>query len=161
MDAAERDEFERNQSTAACCGRDPELKLSREGKEIRLRIWMMEILNNMQGVCEMLDGQILNGENNQDYSYALQAQIEKVRNNSLLPSSQVIEGMNETDQSFFKFALQKSEQHKDYFSELPVSPKRFDQLTEMAAQSINEQKSLEETEQFPFDQYLANYMKLA
>ena len=105
-----------------------------------------------------LDGQDLNGKN-QEYSNALQAQIDKVKDASLLPSTQVIEGMNETGQDFFKFALKKSEQHKDYFSGLPVPEKGFDQLAEMAEQSINEQRSLEETEQLPFDQYLARYLE--
>jgi len=113
----------------------------------------------MHGVCAILDKQG-SGDGDKKYSDALQAQIEKVRDNSLLPSSQVIEGMNGTDQSFFNFAMTKSEQHKDYFSNLPVPEKRFDQLTEMAVQSINEQRSLEEADQLPFDQYLANYLNL-
>ncbi len=163
MDAEERNEFERNQSTAACCGRNPDLTLLREGKEVLMTDWVTKILDNMHGVCAMLDKQNLDGQDlngkNQKYSNALQAQIDKVKDASLLPSTQVIEGMNETDQSFFKFALKKSEQHKDYFSGLSVPRKRFDQLDEMAIQSINEQRSLEETEQLPFDQYLENYLK--
>ena len=127
MDAEERHEFERNQSKAACAGRNPDLKLNRNGKEVLLIDWVTEILDNIQCVCEMLDGQNFNGENGSDYSNALQAQIEKVRDNSLLPSAQVIEGMNETDQSFFKFALKKSEKHKDYFSDLAVPENRFRQ----------------------------------
>ncbi len=154
MDIEERNEFERNQSMAACCGRNPDLKLSRDGEEAMLTDWVKEILDNMHGVCEILDGQ-----NNKDYTDALQVQIEKVKDCSLLPSAQVTDGINQTEQSFFKFALTKSEQHKDYFSGMSVPAIRFNQLDELAIQSINEQHSLEEDDQIPFDRYLENYLK--
>lgn len=153
MGAAEREEFEKNQSIAACCGRNADLKLSRDGKEVLIHNWVEEILNNMHDVCAMLDG-----DTGQDYTLALQAQLEKVRDNDLLPSTQVIAGMNGSDKSFFEFAMSKSNEHKEYFSKLTEPKSRFEQLSEMAKQSINEQRSLESVKQIPFDQYLADYL---
>lgn len=155
MDSAEREEFEQNQSMAACCGRNADLKLSRNGKEVLLRDWVEEVLDNMHEVCSMLDG-----ETGHDYTSALQAQLAKVKDNDLLPSTQVIAGMNESGKSFFDFAMRKSNEHKNYFAELAVPKSRFEQLSEMAEQSINEQLSLEAVEQLPFDQYLANYLQM-
>ncbi|MFK8069096.1 MAG: glutamate--cysteine ligase [Gammaproteobacteria bacterium] len=155
MDSDERHEFERNQSTAACTGRNPDLTLSRDGKSVLLTDWVTEILDNMHGVCETLD----EGSETKNYSDALQAQIKKVSDNDLLPSARVIAEMHENDQSFFDFAMKKSEQHRDYFFNLSVDQKQFSQMEEMAEQSHNEQQAIEATEQLPFEQFLENYFK--
>ncbi len=155
MDDQERHEFERNQSTAACSGRNPDLILSRDGKPILLTDWITEILDNMHGVCEMLDAD----PETKNYSEALQAQIKKVSNNDLLPSARVIAEMHENNQSFFDFAMKKSEQHRDYFFNLTVDDKQFGQMEEMVELSLNEQHALEAMDQLPFDQFLENYFK--
>ncbi len=155
MEANEREEFERNQSITACSGRNAELKLSRDGENVLLHDWVKEILNNMHDVCAMLDGEV-----GHDYTSALQAQLAKVSNNDLLPSAQVSTDMDTSGKSFFDFAMEKSREHKQYFSDLAAPQIRFEQLDEMAKQSINEQHSLEAIEQLPFDQYLTDYLKL-
>ena len=155
MDTEEREEFERNQSQVACCGRNPDKIIRRSGREISVHDWALEILENMQGICDLLDA----GNEKADYTSALQAQIKKVRDNSLLPSSEIIEEMRTAKTPFFRFALHKSAQHKAHFSEMPTPQLRFRQLEDLAKQSINEQRALEEAEQPAFDQFLTDYFQ--
>jgi len=154
MDKAERDEFERNQSLTACRGRDPELKLTKADREIPIKDWVMEILERMKPVCALLEEQ-----GDRRYTEAVEAQMDKVRDSSLLPASQVIAGMEKADQSFFRFALERSEEHKEFFLQRPVPEKRFTWFRELAEQSLNEQQALEAVEQPPFDQFLQKILQ--
>src|ERR1700759_4386398 len=55
-------------------GREPNLKLSREGRSIAMSEWARELLDSMQGLCEMLD----HGEAARPYSSALEQQRAKI-----------------------------------------------------------------------------------
>lgn len=154
MDAVEREIFVRNQSSVACGGRDPEFKILRDGEKVSVKQWALEILENMKGVTALLDT-----KRGPDYSAALEAQIEKVNDYALLPSSRVMQAMEKYDGSFFKFAMAQSEKHKRYFSNCFIPETHFQQLEEMAAQSLNEQEAIEKADSISFDQYLANYFR--
>ena len=138
----------------ACGGRDPKFKISHDGETVSVQDWALEILENMQGVTELLDT-----KHGPDYSVALQAQIEKVRDCALLPSSRVMQVMEKYDGSFFGFALASSRKHKKYFSRRSLPEQRFQRFEEMAIQSINEQEAIESTDTLSLGQYLANYFR--
>src|SRR5271169_3449077 len=55
-------------------GREPGLKLNREGRDVPMKEWAGELLESMQGLCEMLD----HGEAAGPYSSALEQQCAKI-----------------------------------------------------------------------------------
>lgn len=157
MQQEERHEFMRNQSKAACCGLTPGLKLQRFGEDVSIKAWASEILENMQGICALLDKDT--GETY--YTDALLQQQRKLDDPDQLPSAQIMHEMRTTKTPFFKFALEQSVRHKAYFSTRKIPTARFQQLEELAAQSLNEQKVLEDMPQQPFDEFLRDYFEKA
>lgn len=155
MNSEERAEFMRNQSKAACCGLTPGLQLQRLGKPIAIDDWATEILNNMQGVCALLDKET----GQRFYTEALELQQEKIADTSHLPSAMIMQQMRTDKTPFFKFALQQSVNHKGYFSARTIPVQAFKQLDEMATQSLNEQHALEEMPQAPFADFMNTYFE--
>ena len=77
---------------------------------------------------------------------------------SRTPAARTLLELNTTGESFFKFALRMSMQHKAYFLEL-YSPNETRQA-EFAAQaesSLAEQAKVEAQDNLDFDRYLARY----
>src|SRR5690606_24115327 len=53
----ERLQIDHNQSATAHRGRDPDVKLLRNGDHVRLRAWAEQVLTSMEPVCAALDGE--------------------------------------------------------------------------------------------------------
>ena len=145
--------IEHNQSTVACCGREPELMLQDAGWSRPLKEWALEIFEHVQGICELLD----EGEEGRPYAEALQWQRGRIGNPETLPSAQVLAEMRARKESFYGFGLHVSEQHGRYFKDLPLREERLRFFTEKARQSILRQREIEEADNLTFDEYLKQY----
>ncbi len=158
IDGNEEDVLDGNHITVAHRGREPGLKLNRDGRATPLRDWSMELLDSMLGICEMLDQGSGKGNGSRPYTSALEAQTAKVLNSTLTPSARTIVELQTTEQSFAEFALQMSAAHKSYFLELhPPNEKRLDELRLEADESLQRQQVIEAEDRQDFDTYLANY----
>jgi glutamate--cysteine ligase len=150
---AEQQAIYRNQAETARRGRDPALMMRRAGGEIPLRDWGLEITGQLDGICEILDGD----DPSKPYSASLQARRQALTDTECLPSARVLADMRAHDESFFRFAKRLSETHRDYFLQrhLPaVTQQRFQQL---AAESLEKQQQIEATDKLSFDEYLQHY----
>jgi glutamate--cysteine ligase len=54
--------------------------------------------------------------------------------------------------------LQKSREHKDYFSHSPLSIHESNDLAQKAGVSLQKQQQLEAADKLTFDQFLAEYL---
>ncbi len=143
----------RNQSQTARRGRDPVLKMLRAGREVLLRDWATEIIGQMDGICEILDGD----DPSRPYYASLQARHQDLADTERLPSARLLADMRAHGESFFRFAKRLSETHRNFFLQrrLPaVTQKHFEQLT---AESLENQRQIEATDKLSFDEYLQNY----
>jgi len=68
----ERQEIDRNQGGVAHRGRDPQLYLQRQGRELLLPAWAREVCAAMEGVCEILDA----ASPGRPYSASLRRQLQ-------------------------------------------------------------------------------------
>jgi glutamate--cysteine ligase len=151
---SEQEELDGNHAVVAREGRKRGLQLKRDGRDIALRDWAMEIIDSMRGVCELLDA----GDAHRPYSTALELQEEKVRDASLTPSARTLEEMRRNEESFFHFALRMSKVHQGYFRALfSPNPTRQHEFALEAAESLEKQASIEASDRIPFDEYLARY----
>lgn len=143
-----------NHLAVAHRGREPGLKLDREGRRTPLRDWSLELLDSMLGICELLD----QGNPRRPYTGALEAQTAKVFDIALTPSARTVAELQTTGQSFADFALQMSAAHKSYFLELhPPNERRLEEFRVEAAESIRRQEAIEAADDTDFDSYLADY----
>lgn len=145
--------YNRNQLDVAHQGRKPGLILEKSGEKISLNDWANEIFSEMQPVCEILDQQ----QNNKRYHTALTRLQQRIDQPEKTPSAKILESMRNFDQPFGCYALEASNKHADYFKNQTL-PDAFNQeFNELARQSHQQQKDIENNDELSFDDFLANY----
>jgi glutamate--cysteine ligase len=152
---SEQEALDENHVRVARRGRDPALVLNREGRQFPMSEWALELLDSMQGLCEMLD----QGEPARPYMAALEAQRAKIEDVERTPSARLLAEMRQTGESFFDLALRMSKMHKDYFLDLhPPNERRLAEFASAARESHEEQSRIEAADKMDFDTYLARYL---
>jgi glutamate--cysteine ligase len=145
-----------NHALVARRGREPGLKLQRNGREVELRAWALELIDSMRGICELLD----NGDSQKPYTAALELQESKVLDPALTPSARSLAELETTGESFAQFALRMSRLHKGYFLELyPPNEQRLEEFAAEAEESLRKQSQIEASDNVTFDQFIADYFQ--
>jgi glutamate--cysteine ligase len=146
--------YEANHVLVAGRGRERGLALWTEQGPLALADWAAEILDQMQGICELLDA----GEASKPYSAALAFQRAKLADYGELPSARLLDEMERQGMSFAEAGHWMSRMHRDYFRELyPPNPGRLAELREEAAASLAEQRAVEARDTLPFAEFVARY----
>jgi glutamate--cysteine ligase len=146
--------YEANHVLVASRGREPGLTLWNEPAPLLLADWAAEVLDQMQGICELLDS----GDSSRPYSAALAFQRAKLVDFGELPSARLLDEMRRQGMSFYDVGLWMSRMHRDYFRELyPPNPGRLAELRANAAASLEEQRAVEARDTLPFAEFVARY----
>jgi glutamate--cysteine ligase len=136
-------------------GREPNLMLKRDGRDFPMRDWARELLDAMQGLCELLD----HGEAARPYTTALEQQRAKFDDVERTPSARLLAEMRQSGESFFQLAQRMSKLHKDYFLGLyPPNERRLADFAAAAEESHQAQARIEAADRLDFDTYLARYL---
>jgi glutamate--cysteine ligase len=155
ISSGEQAALDANHHLVARRGREPGLSLSRDGRSFPMAEWARELLDSMQGLCEMLD----HGELARPYGSALEQQRAKIDDVERTPSARLLAEMRQTGESFFQLALRMSNLHKDYFLGLyPPNESRLGEFAAEARDSLEAQRSIEAADTTDFDTYLAHYL---
>jgi glutamate--cysteine ligase len=159
IDATEQDALDDNHLQAARRGREPGLMLHRAGKPTPLPEWATEILDGMEGICELLD----HGDAARPYAAALRAQREKVSDVERTPSARMLRELRSTGESFYELALRVSRLHKEYFLELHApNDGRLAEFSEEARESLRKQAAIEAAQTGePIESYLKRFFATA
>lgn len=153
IERAERTEIDHNEMLTAHRGRMPGLELMRNGHTYPLKQWAMEIMQEMAGVCELLDG----NDVSRPYTASLKRQTEKVMDAAETPSARMLDDMRQDRDSFHRFAERMSKQHYHYYKHLTLDPEREQFYLNEAQQSIARQKAIEAADNISFGDYLQEY----
>lgn len=153
IDSDEAKEIDDNQSIVAHKGRKPGLELSRNREEITLKEWATELLQQMQGIADILN----KAHNENFYSDAIKTQMELVQDPSLTPSAKVLDDIINKDGSYYRFAKRKSEEHREYFMQRELSEHISQKIELVAKQSLQQQNELEASQDMSFDTFLQRY----
>jgi len=152
---SEQEALDANHLKVARRGREPGLTLNREGRSFPMAQWAHELLDAMEGLCEMLD----HGEPARPYAAALEQQRAKLDDVARTPSARLIHEMRQTGETFFELAQRMSKVHKDYFLGLyPPNERRLAEFAAAAQESHEAQARIEAAEKMDFDAYLADYL---
>lgn len=135
-------------------GRMPDLHLTRQGQVISMQTWGAELLERMQACAELLDNSYATTE----HQHALQLQQAKLENVELTPSAQLLNGMRTQQCSFSEFALGLSQQHALALRQQPLTPEQQQHFQQLAQQSWQAQRDVEQADSISFDDYMANYL---
>ena len=154
LEAAEQQAFDRNHVTVARRGREPKLALDYGGRAADMRSWAAEILDAMQGTCELLDA----GDAQRPYASALALQARKLADVEATPSARLLAELRSTGESFFELALRMSRNYQQYFLELHAPDEaRLAAFAADSQESLEAQARLESARQEPFRDYLTRY----
>jgi glutamate--cysteine ligase len=153
IDDSEQGKLDANHVTVARRGRERGLMLWRDGHDVSMHEWARELLDSMNGICEILD----RGEPSRPYSHALAAQVAKLADPALTPSARLMAELS-GGESFFDLALRMSREHKAYFLDLyPPNGERLTEFASEAEESLAAQKRIEAADRGTLDQYLQRY----
>jgi glutamate--cysteine ligase len=149
----EREHIDFNELAAAHRGRDPHLYLHRDGHKLHLKDWAEEVLNEMEGICQLLDESCTYNP----YSQSLASQREKVKDPDCTPSARMLAEMRSSGESFYPFALRMSRQHQQFFQREKLSLQMHQKFVKAAEESWRRQLEIEAKETEPFESYLQRY----
>jgi len=134
-------------------GRRPGLTLSRDGLDVPLKQWALELIERMEPVARLLD----DGHNEDGvHAAALGRQKAKIEDPSLTPSARVLEEIRALG-SAAAFGLQQSALHAAALRDSPLMPAEAALFDEMAAASRAEQEQVEQLDTGSFDDFVAAY----
>lgn len=154
--SSEQDTLDANHALVAHRGREPGLKLDRDGRAVSMNVWAAELIDSMRGVCEMLD----EGLPQRPYTAALELQEAKISDPALTPAARTLVELQTTGESFAELAMRMSKAHKSYFLELyPPNEQRLTEFAEQAEQSLEKQAAIERADDVGFDEFLARYFQ--
>ncbi len=153
INKSERESIDNNDSKVAHEGRDPALKLERNGELVSLQSWGIELLNEMQEVCAILDRQ----NNTNKYTEALRQQHAAIEDPRLTPSARVLQDMQDNNECFFEFSSRISKQHEKRLRNNTLSEKDMAFFHKHVRQSVEKQRQIEVSDTISFDQFLHNY----
>ena len=159
----ERRSIDGNEVLAAHRGREPGLRLDRNGGAITLKDWANEVLDAMWPVAELLDGAAcaregaaaLVGEG--PHCAALRAQLEKVADPDSTPSARMLAEMRANSEGFAEFAARLTDQHRNSFRGLTLDPDREAWLRRLTETSHERQHAIEAADDIDFDEFLRRY----
>lgn len=155
VDRGEQLMLDANHVTVAHRGREPGLMLQRDGRPYPMLAWAESLLDEMQGVCELLDA----GTAARPYAAALATQAAKIRDPAATPSARLLNELINNGECFFDLALRMSAGHKAYFLELyPPNEQRLAEFQAQAQESLRAQAAIEAADAISYDEYVRRYL---
>ena len=152
---AEIGEIGRNQNRVAARGREPGLRLERQGQEVTLADWAAQLLSECAPIADALDA----AHGTALYGDALQTARRALDDPELVPSARVLRTMKQHHGgSYVRFTLEQSLRHAAELKRVPVSPEAEQHFGRLAQESIEEQRQIEMSDTLPFEQYRQQYL---
>jgi len=147
-----------NQHLTAARGREPGLKLQRDGREVALADWGLELVEQCLPIAAALDA----AQGGTAHADAVRAARAALQNPDSLPSARVLAAIEKDHgNSFIGFVRAQSEQTRAALLGLPFSAAQQAEFEQMTAESIQEQKRIEAADTMPFEIYREQYVSPA
>ena len=144
-----------NKVRVASLGREPGLRLVRDGEEMPFVEWAGEILADCGPIAAALD-RANGGKAHRD---ALAAAVAALADPSSTPSARVLQTMKrDYNNSYVGFVLAQSRTHRDTIMKLPLAPEVAERFAQLAQQSVEEQRRVEASDSIPFEAFRQLYL---
>jgi glutamate--cysteine ligase len=145
----------RNKLRAAARGREPGLRLDRDGQMVELREWGAQMLAECEPIAAALDAAQGTGAHRE----ALAAAVKTMQDPNLLPSARVLAEMKRShDNSYARFGLALSLEHAKTLRSEPLPAEIEARFARLAEESIRKQKETEAAERVDFETYRQKYL---
>ena len=146
----------RNKQSVASRGRDPALKLERRGGKQPVRQWGEEVLRECEPVAQALDEAKVTTAHRDAIAVAMAA----IADPGVPPSARMLEEMRERyNDSYTKFALARSLEHKRALTKDPLSADVDARLRRAAEASLAKQRETEAADKLSFEAWRQQYLR--
>lgn len=135
-------------------GRSSGLKLERQGSEVSLAEWGLDILKEMEPVAALLD----KAQGKQTFSYSITQASGMVKDPQATLSGKFLKTLDGEDNGFFNQTLSMAKNYQEYFAKLPANKLLFEEFDALVESSFVQQLAMESSDDMDFDQYLAKYL---
>jgi len=147
-----------NQECVAARGREPGLRLRRDGREVRLSEWGSQVLAECEPIAQALDDAAGKGDTPL-YRDALARGVAGLEDPESVPSAQVLREMaRRHGNSYTEFVLAQSRAHRATLLGLPFPTEVEAHFARLARESIEEQRSVEAADTLPFEAFRRAYL---
>ncbi|MEN0045314.1 MAG: glutamate--cysteine ligase, partial [Pseudomonadota bacterium] len=151
LDAAALDRFDANHVLVAHSGRKPGLELDAGGAARSLRDWASEILEGVEAVANVIDG------DDGGYTEACQAQRVRLDDAAQTPSARLLDAMHREGLGFHDYMMAQSREQTDWLAERAIKASRLDTLEREARASLARQRDLDAAPSPSFESHLDAY----
>lgn len=157
----EQAEADENQSRIVELGRQPGLSLRRNNRDVDFVEFASEIVDGLTPIALSLDN---------DYKSSRYASMLEQVKAMLLDTEQTLSGRvmaalqkpaddHYSEESFFQFAMQCSQAHRQYFMDSPLAENVAKRFSETAVTSLEKQAAIEASDKLSFEEFLAAYYR--
>ena len=151
-------ELAQNQHLTAARGREPGLRLLRDGQPVALTDWGLELIEQLVPLAEHLDAL---GSGHVHGQAVAQARS-RLLSPETLPSARVLQAMAEQhEQGFIAFGRAQSVAARDALLDMPWGSEQQTLHATMAEQSFEAQRAIEAADTMPFEVYRQEYVSAA
>ncbi len=151
---AEMAELSRNRLLVASRGREPGLRLGRDGGSVGLDECVSTLLRECEPIATALDA-VHGGA---DYAQALATVSRTAADAQTLPSARMLSAMRQQhDGSYYRFALEQSRRHRESLLTEPLAAQIEELFGRLADESLERQAAIEAEDSMPFDEFLEHY----
>jgi glutamate--cysteine ligase len=148
-------EVRQNQQTVAVRGREPGIRLARNGGVTPFADWANEILRQCQPLAAQID-EVFGGA---AYSEACDEMVKRVADVNFTPSARVLHAMARNhDNSYVRFVLIESTLHKAMLQHLELPREVRERFSRLAAESMQKQRDLESSDDLDFETFRQRYL---
>ncbi len=148
-------ELAHNQHLTAARGREPGLHLLRQGREVALQSWGMEILDQLAPIADHLDA-LHGGSSHREAVAAARAALLAP---DTLPSARVLAATRQQHgSSFIDFVRTRSRAIRQELLDLLWSAEQQSRFVGMAVRSLADQQAIEAADSMPFEIYRQEYV---
>jgi len=146
----------RNQHLTAAQGREPGLKLDRNGEAVSLVDWGLTIIDECLPIARSIDAALATGALHVE---AVEAARRSLQHPDTLPSARVLRAMaDEHENSFVRFVRTRSVQTRDALLAMPLTPEQADRQRRMVEDSVCAQREIEASDTTPFEEFRKQYV---
>ena len=144
-----------NQYRVAERGREPGLRLRRHGSDITLAHWGHELIDECRPIADAID----DARGGRSYREALAVADGVMQQADAAPSARVLREMHAGHgDSYVEFAIAKSREHRNELFCRPLPAEVDARFRRLAEDSLARQRSIEESDQVPFEEYRQQYL---
>ena len=145
----------RNQHKTAARGREPGLQLERDGVDINLIDWGLELIDACAPIAVAMDA-ALGGSL---YANAVSDARQSLQHPDTLPSARVLSTMaSDFNHSFVGFVRAQSTKTQAHLLALPFTAEQQASFDAMSRESVAKQKRIEAADSVDFEAYRQNYV---